>query len=87
MTKNKICEWKGCDLVAKQKEIESFIFRSVDSGLKLLRYKYPDHNKDCLQRIYAERLKLQHHYLLGELIHKKFITKIEEKKTTGELQC
>ena len=45
MTKNKICEWKGCDLVAKQKEIESFILRSVDSGLKLLRYKYPDHNK------------------------------------------
>ena len=76
----KICEWKSCELVAKQKEIESFIFRSFDSGLKLLHYKYPTHNKDCLQRIYAERLKTQHHYLLGELIHKKFITKIEDEQ-------
>ena len=80
MIKQKICEWKGCDLVAKQNEIESVIFRSFDSGLKLLHYKYPDHNKDCLQRIYAERLKTQHHYLLGELIHKKFITKIEDEQ-------
>jgi len=87
MTKNKICEWKGCDLVAKQQDVERFIGNTMRDGLLLLTYKYPDHNKDCLQRIYAERLKLQHHYLLGELIHKKFITKIEEKKTTGELQC
>jgi hypothetical protein len=87
MKMDKICESKGCDLVVKQKEVESFINRSFEDGLKLLTYKYPNHNKYCLQRIYAERLKLQHHYLIGELIHKNFITEIEEKKNTGELQC
>ena len=71
----KICEWNGCELLTKQNEVENFIDKSFDSGLKFLQLKYPNHNKNCLQRIYAERLKLQHHYLLGELIDKNLITK------------
>ncbi len=84
MTKQKLCEWNDCELVSKQNEVESFIDMSFESGLKLLQYKYPDHNKNCLQRIFAERLKLQHHYLIGELIHKNLITEIEDK--TGDTQ-
>ena len=84
MTKQKLCEWKDCELVSKQNEVESFIDRSFESGLKLLQYKYPNHNKDCLQRIFAERLKVQHHYLLGELIFQNKISKIDE--TIGDTQ-
>ena len=84
MTKQKLCEWKDCDLVVRQDEVEEFIEELFKSSLKLLQYKYPNHNKDCLQRIFAERLKLQHHYLIGELIHKNLITKIEDK--TGDTQ-
>ena len=84
MTKQKLCEWKDCELVSKQNEVESFIDSSFESGLKLLQYKYPNHNKDCLQRIFAERLKVQHHYLLGELIFQNKISKIDE--TIGDTQ-
>ena len=51
MTRQKLCEWNDCELVSKQNEVESFIDMSFESGLKLLQYKYPNHNKDCLQRI------------------------------------
>ena len=84
MTKQKLCEWKDCDLVVRQDEVEEFIEELFKSSLKLLQYKYPDHNKDCLQRIFAERLKLQHHYLLGELIFQNKISKIDE--TIGDTQ-
>ena len=72
MTKQKLCEWKDCDLVVKQDEVEEFIEELFKSSLKLLHYKYP-HHKHCLQRIFAERIQVEHHSLLGELIHKNII--------------
>jgi hypothetical protein len=70
---NRLCEHSNCELLKSQNKIEKFIEELMKSSLKLLQYKYPKHNKDCLQRIYAERLKVQHHLLLGELIHKNVI--------------
>ncbi len=84
MTKQKLCEFKDCELLKSQKKIEKFIEHTMESSLKLLQYKYPNHNKDCLQRIFAERLKVQHHYLLGELIFQNKISKIDE--TIGDTQ-
>src|SRR5210317_22946 len=52
----------------KEKKNEKFIEELMDNSLKLLQYKYPNHNKDCLQRIFAEQIKIEHHSLLGELI-------------------
>ena len=84
MTKQKLCEFKDCELLKSQNKIEKFIEHTMESSLKLLQYKYPNHNKDCLQRIFAERLKVQHHYLLGELIFQNKISKIDE--TIGDTQ-
>jgi hypothetical protein len=70
---NKLCEHKDCELLKSQNKIEKFIEHMMESSLKLLQYKYPNHNKDCLQRIFAERIKVEHHSLLGELIHRNII--------------
>ncbi len=70
---NKLCEHSDCELLKSQKKIETFIEELMKSSLKLLQYKYPKHNKDCLQRIFAERIQVEHHSLLGELIHKNII--------------
>ncbi len=70
---NKLCEHSDCELLKSQKKIEKFIEELMKSSLKLLQYKYPKHNKDCLQRIFAERIQVEHHSLLGELIHKNII--------------
>ena len=58
---NKLCEHKNCELIKSQIKIEKFIEKLVDSSLKMLQYKYPKHNKDCLQRIFAERINVEHH--------------------------
>tara|TARA_R110001599_G_scaffold159359_2_gene346704 strand:+ start:571 stop:867 length:297 start_codon:yes stop_codon:yes gene_type:complete len=81
MSKQKLCEWSNCELQQKQKQVEVFIEELFKSSLKLLQYKYPNHNKDCLQRIFAERLQTQHHYLIGELIDKDLIKKIKKEKS------
>lgn len=70
---NKLCEHSDCELLKSQNKIEKFIEELMKSSLKLLQYKYPKHSKDCLQRIFAERIKVEHHSLLGELIHKNII--------------
>ena len=82
MTK-KLCPWNECEIQIKQNEVEDFIENLFDSGLKLLQFKYPDHNPDCLQRIFAERMQSQHHYLIGELIEKNLI---EKEKKRSEVQ-
>ncbi len=69
----KLCEHSNCELLKSQKKIEIYIEELCQSALKMLQYKYPKHNKDCLQRIFAERIKVEHHSLLGELIHKNII--------------
>ena len=78
---NKLCEHSDCELLKSQNKIEKFIEELMKSSLKLLQYKYPNHNKDCLQRIFAERLQTQHHYLIGELIDKDLIKKIKKEKS------
>ena len=77
MNKNKICEWENCELVPQQNEIETLIETWRDQGLDLLKKSYPNHHPDCLQRIFAERLKVEHHFLIGELLAKGLI---EEKQ-------
>jgi hypothetical protein len=74
---SKICLHSNCELQQSQKKIEKFIEELMDNSLKLLQYKYPNHNKDCLQRIFAEQIKIEHHSLLGELIHKQLVARKE----------
>jgi hypothetical protein len=74
---NKLCQHSKCELIKSQNKIEKFIEELMNSSLKMLQYKYPKHNKDCLQRIFAERIKVEHHSLLGELIHKQLVTRKE----------
>ena len=83
---NKLCEHKDCELLKSQNKIESYIEELCQSALKMLQYKYPNHNKDCLQRIFAERIKVEHHSLLGELIHKNIIQRkvVERNEVTND---
>ena len=78
--KTDICYYKNCDLIPKQEEIETWLEDYINMGVEALQRKYPHHHKDCLQRIFAEQLKIHHHELLGELIAKNLIGEIEDEQ-------
>jgi len=80
LEKNKICEWKHCDLVQKQTEIENWVHQYIETGIKELQSQYPNHHKDCLRRIFAERLQIHHIDLIGDLIFKNKIGTIEHEQ-------